>query len=429
MTGPIVAVIVPWRETDEHRAAAWAHHRHRWRTAHPDWQIIEGRPPTGPWVKALAIADGLTRTDADILILADADVWCDGVALAVDQVAAGAAWAIPHHHVYRLTADATAAVLAGGPLGGRLDRKPYRGFAGGGLTVIHRDLLERAPLDHRFVGWGQEDQAAAYSWHTLGGAPWRGRADLWHLWHPPQRRWSIQWGSQASHALWRRYRAANGNTDRMTALIAEARSTPPSARAVTPREDHSMGTTNTWHNRNDGRTTTTRDGTQRDRIFRRHPDWVLEEPAPPPTPAINIEVTGSDAALVGVVKDAIKASGGGDPVDGPTDDEAADEPEPVANDESTADDDGEAGSDDTPPPAEMDTATASPETTPTAGEAANPPEEPAPGVSDDGPELRHTGAGWYEIVIDGETRDRVRGKEAAEDRAAELLGYPAAIDS
>jgi hypothetical protein len=223
MTAPNVAVIVPWRETDEHRAAAWAHLQNRWRTAHPDWPLLEGRPPPGPWIKGLAVTDGLARTDADIIVLADADVWCDGVGQAVDAVTAGAAWAIPHWWVRRLTADASTVVLDGGPLGGDVVRRPYVGFAGGGITVIRRELLERAPLDPRFVGWGQEDQAAALAWRTLGGDPWRGRADLWHLWHPPQPRWAIQWGSPASQALWRRYRLAAGHPDQMARLIAQSK--------------------------------------------------------------------------------------------------------------------------------------------------------------------------------------------------------------
>jgi len=275
-----VAVIVPWRETDQHRAAAWAHLRQRWATAHPDWPVIEGRAPDGPWVKAHAVADGLARTDAAIIVLADADVWSDGVALAVGAVAAGATWAIPHWWVRRLTLDATAAVLSGAPLAGPVMRRPYVGFAGGGLTVIDRALLDAAPLDHRFVGWGQEDQAAALAWQTLGGDPWRGTADLWHLWHPPQPRWSLQWGSPGSQELWRRYRAAAGHPGRIAALIAEAGAVTPSEPATTS-EDHRMGM-NTWRNRNDGRTTTTIDGTQQDRLIGRHADWEPVEPASPP---------------------------------------------------------------------------------------------------------------------------------------------------
>jgi len=45
-------------------------------------------------------------------------------------------------------------------------------------------------------------------------------------------------------------------------------------------------------------------------------------------------------------------------------------------------------------------------------------------VAPDGPAVDAvpTGGGWYEIVADGEVLDRVRGKEAADTRAAELAG-------
>jgi hypothetical protein len=35
-------------------------------------------------------------------------------------------------------------------------------------------------------------------------------------------------------------------------------------------------------------------------------------------------------------------------------------------------------------------------------------------------EIVSAGGGWYDVVVDGEPMDRVRGKEAAEARAAEL---------
>jgi 7-cyano-7-deazaguanine synthase in queuosine biosynthesis len=36
--------------------------------------------------------------------------------------------------------------------------------------------------------------------------------------------------------------------------------------------------------------------------------------------------------------------------------------------------------------------------------------------------VEHVGAGWYEVVVNGETVDKVRGKPAAEARFAELVG-------
>ncbi|GAA4082769.1 hypothetical protein [Actinomadura miaoliensis] len=211
-----VSIVVPWRPDGCHRDAAWSYLRRLWEQRYTGWQILEGRPPDGGWCKAAAVAAAVERAAGEVLVVADADVWCEGVQAAVDAVTAGAPWAVPHWHVHRLTETATAAVLAGGRLDGelggsrwrRLERQPYPGFAGGGLVVLPRVLYREVPLDPRFVGWGQEDECWALALTTIAGVPWRGEAPLWHLWHPPQPRTSSRWGSPASQALCRRYQAA-----------------------------------------------------------------------------------------------------------------------------------------------------------------------------------------------------------------------------
>jgi hypothetical protein len=215
---PHSAVVVPWRPGDAHREAAWSWVRSRYEAEHPTWQVVPGTC-TGPWVKAHAVADALTRTDADRILIADADCWSNRLAWALDQLDEWP-YAIPHHTVYRLTEAATAAVLAGGPLGGETTQHPYKGYAGGGFLALHRDLYEQVPLDPRFVGWGQEDQAWHLALRRIAGHGPRGRADLWHLFHPPQPRLSRQTGSEASAALLHRYQRAN-TAEKMADLIAE----------------------------------------------------------------------------------------------------------------------------------------------------------------------------------------------------------------
>jgi hypothetical protein len=212
------AVVVPCRLDDEHRAAAWSWVRNRYADIHPAWEVVTGTC-SGPWVKATAVADALTRTDADRLLIADADVWSDGLSWAVDALDDWP-WVIPHHAVHRLTEAATAAVLAGGPLGGETTQHPYKGYPGGGFMAVRRDVYERAPLDPRFVGWGQEDQAWHLALRRIAGHGPRGRANLWHLFHPPQPRLSRQTGSEASAALLHRYQRAN-TAEKMADLIAE----------------------------------------------------------------------------------------------------------------------------------------------------------------------------------------------------------------
>lgn len=213
------SVVIPWRGGCPHREAALAWVLDRWRAA--GHEPVLGEASAGPWCKATAVADGLRHAAGDVLVIADADCWTDGLPEAVAAVEAGASWAIPHGQVRRITEQAMSAVLAGGDLGGRLEQPAYRGFEGGGIVVLPTETYERVPLDARFRGWGQEDEAWALALRTLAGAPWRGTAPLYHLWHPPQPRLSRRWGSPAARALHARYRRAAGHPDRMRALLAE----------------------------------------------------------------------------------------------------------------------------------------------------------------------------------------------------------------
>lgn len=251
---PTVSVLVPWRASPE-REPLWAYVRAWWAKNHPDWQVVAGACPDGPWVKALAVGDALTRADGDILCVADADVLTPGVGDAVAAVVAGAPWAIPHRRVYRLTPEATTAVLAGGPLpdpvGGRRARiqpgrrpstlivnagpvrESHDGLIGGGMVVLTRDLYDRVPLDPRFLGWGQEDSSWGLALLAVAPGPphprthhpqppYWGREPLWHLHHPPQPRLgkSRAVGSMEGLALYHRYRDAV-TPDAMASLLAE----------------------------------------------------------------------------------------------------------------------------------------------------------------------------------------------------------------
>lgn len=217
-----VSVVVPWRGDGGHRDAAWAWASARWQDRFPGWQLVTGSAGDGPWCKAAAIAAALPDASGDVLVLADADVWCEGVLQTVTAVVEGAAWAIPHDKVHRLDEQATTALLHGGAITERptLAQPPYAGFAGGGMTVLPRATYDRIPLDPRFAGWGQEDQAWALALQALAGPPWRGTAPLWHLWHPPQQRLTRRWGSTDSRALWQRYHDARSDPHAMRALLA-----------------------------------------------------------------------------------------------------------------------------------------------------------------------------------------------------------------
>jgi len=207
-------VIVPFHGDCPYRLVAldWVREQHEW----PVTVAAGGEP----WVKAAAIGPAIEASKADVLVIADADCWTDGLPEAVRAVELGAPWAKPHALVHRLTEESTRSFMAGEPWTG-LDQEPYRGVAGGGFVVARRETLLEIPMDPRFVGWGQEDIAWAVALHTLAGPAWLGDADLIHLWHPPQKRLSRMWGSTESKRLLRRYVAAKSKPDLMRSLIEE----------------------------------------------------------------------------------------------------------------------------------------------------------------------------------------------------------------
>lgn len=220
----MATVLVPWRGGCEHRERAWAYLEEAWWPQPYSLQVCE--PPPGPWCKAAALMPAVAEV-GDIVILADADCWTEGIDAAVEAVATGAAdWAMPHLKVHRLTEQGTAAVLAGAdPMVQDCERPAYEGMPGGGIVVVRRDVLLEVPLDPRFLGWGREDVSWREAMTTLVGKPWQGKARLFHLWHPPQPEQSarrLESRNPASEALFSRYLAARRKPDQMRALIAEA---------------------------------------------------------------------------------------------------------------------------------------------------------------------------------------------------------------
>lgn len=232
---PSVSVLVPYRTDDGGRRDQALACTHRWwGEHHPDWEVVYGSPGDGPWCKATAVCHALRASTGELLVIADADVICPGVADAVTAVAGGAGWAVPHYRVVRLTPDATDRVYAGGtlpePAPGTTRRHPavrptviaeaYRGVVGGGMVVLPRSLYERVPLDPRFTGWGQEDESWGMGLTVLAGEPWRGPGSLWHLWHPRSERMTRSVGNLAGLELFRRYRAATSPAS-MLAVLSE----------------------------------------------------------------------------------------------------------------------------------------------------------------------------------------------------------------
>ena len=206
--------IVPWLDTGcPHRRRSLA-----WLRTRLDATLATG---SKPWCKARAIGPAIEASTSEILVIHDADVWTEGLDAAIKAVRDGAAWAVPHQTVLRLSAGGTRAFMEGQTWRGHYSELPHKGQAGGGVLVARRDVLLTCPMDPRFTNWGQEDASWGQALTTLYGQPWRGSADLIHLWHPPADRLSRTWGSLESKRLRRRYQEARRDPDAMRQLLKE----------------------------------------------------------------------------------------------------------------------------------------------------------------------------------------------------------------
>lgn len=235
MSGRPVSVIIPWLDAgDEWRARALEYTTDWWSRTHPDYQIViaELTSDDGAWSKGLAVRRGLESATGKIIVVADADVICDGVDLSVSAVdSLTASWSVPHRRVCRLTDVSTASVYSGAslpPVPWRIGvvspefAEIYHGTVGGGIVVVPLGLIREVPIDPRFRGWGQEDYSWARALTMVAGHPSRGSANLFHLWHAPQKRISRGIGSADGFALWQRYQSA-ATLPAMMSLLDEAR--------------------------------------------------------------------------------------------------------------------------------------------------------------------------------------------------------------
>lgn len=219
-----VAVLIPWVPGCYHRERAFTWVRTQYAEHFPDWEIIAGTPQEG-FSRAQSLIDAASKTDAEILLCADADVWCDDIQSAIDNVREPG-WAIPHLMIHRLSEASTELHYQGFDWhflelsqDNEQDSRPYVGFETGTMVALTHETFDAVGPDPRLVDWGQEDECWASALRTLVGPPWRGKADLVHLWHPPQARISRRYGSEYNRIIYKLYKTAEGSPRAMRAVL------------------------------------------------------------------------------------------------------------------------------------------------------------------------------------------------------------------
>lgn len=169
-----VHIIIPFSSSDPNRIAAFDKVRAHLKELR--WPILIGRDDHDPFRRAVAVNHAVAETDADVLLLNDADLICT--------------------HEQILTAISLAA-LAPGPVfafteyvrTGEPDKSSltlHEPSTNGCLAIQRHSFLQLGGYDERFIGWGYEDcdfnDRARHKW-PLRRVP--GIAE--HVWHGDRR--------------------------------------------------------------------------------------------------------------------------------------------------------------------------------------------------------------------------------------------------
>ncbi|MEH7085812.1 galactosyltransferase-related protein [Neobacillus drentensis] len=221
-----VSIIIPFQNDYGPRLEAFLWVKKFFETTMPSAEMIVGRTKVSRFNKAKAVNLAAKEATRDILLIVDADTVFDpNIILESIKLLQYAAWVIPFKEVYDVPMDVTEKVMRtkpGWPLNVKLEdchkvNWMYDGFAGKVNLIPKRNFEKVGGFDERFIGWGGEDDAFAWSVNTLCGNFVNYDAKVFHLWHPP----ANNPDSRGNDALVARYMFANGNQEEMLKIIRE----------------------------------------------------------------------------------------------------------------------------------------------------------------------------------------------------------------
>lgn len=223
-----LSVIIPYGGNDEWRERSFNWLLRRYGDLLPGAQIVIGTSQE-PFNRAEARNQAFAQSTGDVLLIADADTvfHADQVEAAVNMLKGQRTWVIPYTWYYNLSKEATESILnlecnevILEPTSPSSYEHKIESWAG--LLVMHREAFETVNgYDERFQGWGYEDNAFRFALDTLWGPHKRlSWGYCLHLWHsaPESERFGQPKISE-NRALFRDYEAANGDPERMRAVV------------------------------------------------------------------------------------------------------------------------------------------------------------------------------------------------------------------
>lgn len=222
------SVIIPFESNnDVHRLRALQYIIDWWKDNF-DFEIIIGR--SDPYTKGSALHNGVNQTNAECLILSDADSFItpiENITKAVNFISSKPRWSVPYNRVYRFTEEesekwysVSKSLVPDLKTKHNLTDHPYYPALGGGIVILHRELWDVVGgIDSRFSGWGGEDRSFGYALSTMHSHAVQMEGRLLHMWHPDQG--PSQPMSIKTESLYKRYRDAYRKPTKMKVLVDE----------------------------------------------------------------------------------------------------------------------------------------------------------------------------------------------------------------
>lgn len=250
-SGKGISLIVPFRDDRAvGRGANWAWLRRHWQHELPSAEIVIGEDDGQPFSKTCAVNNAFQRSNpaCDVIVMIDADCYidCQVIVQCAARIREARTWGeplwfVPYRHLYRLTGEATASLVASDPRHPREFTTPHNPFDVGSseelAAIGHRfgALIQIFPreaflavggMDPRFRGWGGEDVTMVRVLDTLYGVHETTPNEVLTLWHTALgnvflRKWCGQNNVGANDRLSIRYRATRRDPLRMKAVIRE----------------------------------------------------------------------------------------------------------------------------------------------------------------------------------------------------------------
>jgi len=205
-----IPVLVPWRPDGGRRDDLWRYVRRTFWSVLPDFRIVTGRSPNGPFNRSAAVNDAAALAgNWRVAVIADNDTWVPPAQLlaAVAEATSSGRLTAAFCQVIELSRDYTDKLLDGSAtlndLGiDRVRTEPL--CVQSSILVVPRELWDDVGgFDPKFCGWAGEDNAFWRACAILGGEPARIDGCAFHLWHEVAPRTGDTY--RANVARWQRY--------------------------------------------------------------------------------------------------------------------------------------------------------------------------------------------------------------------------------